>query len=440
VAGPAHNGKLSVVGRTQSARDEDTDVGMVVATAIDGIPGAAVLVFDRDLRYLMVRGGAVSDNAIRAEELQSQRAPDVMPPDRWDYLRPMYEEALRGGTAMAEVDSADGARHYLIRTAPVRAPSGEVLGGVSVASDVTELRMAQQAQATSERRMRLTFHSAPIGMALEGTDRSFVEVNRALCEMVDRTSQHLLGEGVKGILHPADEELDRAARAQVASGEVDAVTSEVRLVRPDGAVVWVRHSLGLLTDDLGGAQHFVSHYADITDVRQAREAMRYQATRDPMTGLPNRAGFQEGVSSIVAHPPRAGRRLAVLFLDMDDLKTVNDEYGHAAGDRVLVTCARRIRSLLRADDLLARFGGDEFVALLTGIRDPSDARLVSEQVHTVVRAPIPLEDGGEVNVSLSIGVAMVEPGEPAEEAIRRADKGMYRAKESGGGCTVVAVD
>lgn len=296
------------------------------------------------------------------------------------------------------------------------------------------------ASASSERRMRLMFEAAPTGMALEGMDRAFLEVNRALCEMVRRSSERLQREGVEGILHPADEELDRTARAQVAAGEVDSVTSEVRLVRPDGSAIWVLHSLGLLTDELGGAQHFVSHYADITAVRQAREAMRVQATHDPMTGLPNRAGFREGLDRILAHPPRAGRRLAVLFLDMDDLKAVNDEHGHAAGDRVLVTCARRIRSLLRSDDLLARFGGDEFVALLTGIQDPSDARLVSEQVHTVVRAPIPLEDGGEVLVTLSVGVAMVDPEDPAEDAIRRADRGMYRAKESGGGCTVVAVD
>ena len=144
-------------------------------------------------------------------------------------------------------------------------------------------------------------------------------------------------------------------------------------------------------------------------MRQARETLRLQATHDPMTGLPNRAGFGEGLDRVLAHPPRAGRRLAVLFLDMDDFKAVNDEYGHAAGDRVLVTCARRIRSLLRADDLLARFGGDEFVALLTGIRGPVRCRLVAEQVHTVVRAPIPLDDGREVYVSLSIGVAMVDP-------------------------------
>jgi diguanylate cyclase (GGDEF)-like protein/PAS domain S-box-containing protein len=288
--------------------------------------------------------------------------------------------------------------------------------------------------------MRMIFESAPIGMSLEGSDRAFIEVNRALCEMLDRSSQRLLREGVEGILHPDDADRDRDARAQVAAGAVDSVTSEVRLVRPDGSIIWVLHSLGLLTDELGGAQHFVSQYADITRVRLAGEALRLQATHDPMTGLPNRAGFNEGLERIMAHPARAGRRLAVLFLDMDDLKAVNNEFGHAAGDRVLVTCARRLRSLLRTDDLLARFGGDEFVALLTGIRDPSDARLVADQVHTVVRAPVPLDDGGEVNVSLSIGVAMVDPGDPAEDAIRRADRGMYRAKEAGGGCTVVVVD
>ncbi len=415
-------------------------MGPLVALGIDEIPGAAVLVFDSDLRYLLVRGGAVGDNGVRAEPLEGRRAPDALPPGRWATIRPLYEEALKGGTTSAEVDSPDGLRRYLIRTAPLRSRSGEVLGGVSVASDVTELRGAQHALAVSERRMRLTFESAPIGMALESPDRAFLEVNRALCEMVDRSSEWLLDHGVPGVLHPADDHLDRAARDQVAKGEVDSVTSEFRLVRPDGESIWVAQSLRLLTDPLGGVPQLVSHYADVTEGRQAREALRRQATHDPMTGLFNRAGFHEGLDRILAHPPRAGRRLAVLFLDVDDLKAVNDEHGHAAGDRVLVTSARRIRSLLRADDLLARFGGDEFVALLTGIEDPSGARLVAEHVHSVASAPIPLGDGREIYVSMSIGVAIVNPGEPAEEAICRADSGMYRAKQAGGRRTVVAVD
>ena len=420
--------------------DHDRDVGLLVALGIDEIPGAAVLVFDRDLRYVLVRGGAVRDNAARAEDLEGRRAPDALPPARWAYLRPLYEEALRGGTTSAEVDSPDGLRHYLIRTAPLRSKSGEVLGGVSVASDVTELRGAQHAQAISERRMRLTFESAPIGMALESPDREFLEVNRALCEMVDRNSEWLLHHGVAGILHPADDHIDRAARDRAERGAAESVTSELRLVRPGGESIWVVQSLRLLTDPLGGSPQFVSHYADVTEGRQAREALRRQATHDPMTGLLNRAGFHEGLDRILAHPPRGGRRLAVLFLDFDDLKAVNDEHGHAAGDRVLVTSARRIRSLLRADDLLARFGGDEFVALLTEIEDPSGARLVSEHVHSVASAPIPLDGGGEVHISLSVGVTLVNPGESAEDAIRRADSGMYRAKQAGGRRTVVAVD
>ena len=125
--------------------DHDRDVGLLVALGIDEIPGAAVLVFDRDLRYVLVRGGAVRDNAARAEDLEGRRAPEALPPARWAYLRPLYEEALRGGTTSAEVDSPDGLRHYLIGTAPLRSKSGEVLGGVSVASDVTELRGAQHA-------------------------------------------------------------------------------------------------------------------------------------------------------------------------------------------------------------------------------------------------------------------------------------------------------
>ncbi len=299
--------------------------------------------------------------------------------------------------------------------------------------------------------IQLAFESAPIGMAVEGLDRQFVEVNRALCDLLGCTRQWLLARGIEGMVHPTDQALDRSARAQVASGQVQALTRELRLVRPDKRVLWVQHSLAMLAPDPerreagassapddGGPRLIVSQYADITTRgRQDREDLRFLAAHDPLTGLPNRAGFRAGIEATLAHPPRAGLKLALLSLDLDDFTAVNDQHGHAAGDRVLVTCARRIRALLRADDLVARFGGDEFVVLLTAIGSPGDARHVSEQLRAVLSAPIPLEGGSEVRVTVSIGLTMVEAGDDPEDAIARADRGRDRAKSAGGDRLVV---
>ena len=309
--------------------------------------------------------------------------------------------------------------------------------------------VTERAGNPPDRTIQLTFDSAPIGMAVEGLDRQFVEVNRALCDLLGCTRQWLLARGIEGMVHPADQALDRSARAQVASGQVQTLTRELRLVRPDKRVLWVQHSLAMLAPDPearragrgggndDGPRMIVSQYADITRGRQDREDLRFLAAHDPLTGLPNRAGFRAGIDATLAHPPRAGLKLALLCLDLDDFKAVNDQHGHAAGDRVLVTCARRIRALLRTDDLVARFGGDEFVVLLTAIGSPGDARHVSEQLRAVLSAPIPLEGGSEVSITVSIGLAMVEAGDDAEDAIARADRGKDRAQSAGGDRLVV---
>lgn len=306
---------------------------MLVALAIHGIPGAALLVFDRELRILMVRGTAVGEDSVLAGAVEGQRAPDCLAPDQWDQLRPLAEQALDGGVASAQWRSADGSRPYLVRTSAIRSRSGRVLGGVLLATEVTDLR-ADGAEGSGEPtgRLRPRSDAVPLATALEEEDR--------------------------------------------------------------------------------------------------------QLARDALTGLPTEAEFREGLDRILGHPPRAGQRVAVVHLGLDGLTAVNDAHGQVAGDRVLVICTRRIRSLLRSDDLLARLHGDEFLALVTSIRDPSDARRVTDHLHSVVGAPIPLESGGEVTVSMSVGVVMVDHSASSEEAIRQGGNALSRAKAAGGGSTV----
>ncbi|MCU0300940.1 MAG: diguanylate cyclase [Candidatus Nanopelagicales bacterium] len=409
----------------------------LLTRGIDEIPGAAVLLFDHELRYVLVRGRALRDNGVIAEEYEGRPASECLPPHRWAALEPLYRSALAGHAAVTEVEGLLPGRHYIVRTAPVRDAGGTIIGGASVATDVTELRRVQEARTAGERRLRLTFESSPIGMALESLDGWFLEVNPALCQMVGRTSDWLLSHRVADVLDPDETGPDLVTRDQVASGLVDSLAAERRLRRADGSRAWALHAIGLLTDDRGAAQHFVSHYVDITEARGARERMRHLATHDGLTGLLNREGFWTSVAPIVGHPARAGTGLAVLFIDLDDFKAVNDTLGHAVGDQVLAEIGGRIGAALRADDLVARFGGDEFVALLTAVRAPADAAVVADQLHRCVTRPIGVA-GREVHVTLSIGLTLVRPDDLAEAALKRADLSMYRAKAAGGGRTVLA--
>jgi diguanylate cyclase (GGDEF)-like protein len=302
----------------------------LVALAMLEIPAAVVLVFDRDLRIVMIRGAAAGGLVRGSEALEGRRAPDVLQPQKAE-LGGLFEQACAGGVASATWQSVDGSRHYLIRTAAVRSGSGEILGGVCLAADISDLR-------------------------------------------IDTVQAH---------------------------------DPDGRWFRPPAA------PRGTVLDD--------------GDPRPMYDAL---------TGLPTEVAFRDGLSRILSHPPRRRQRLALVYLGMDGLTAVNEQHGQAAGDRVLVICSRRIRSLLRADDLLARLDGDEFVALVTAIQNPSDARRVTDHVHSVMSAPIPLEGGQEVSVSMSIGLVMVDPEGSVEDAIQRGRSAMTRAKAAGGAGTV----
>ncbi len=412
--------------------------GELMALGIDEIPGAAVVVFDLDFCYVLFRGQAVADNTVSTAQAEGRLASEVLSAERWAEFEPIYRAALEGRETTVELEAEDGQRAYLIRTAGVRRPAdGQVIGGASVVTDVSALRAAERARADSERRSRLTFESAPIGMALEDLEGRFLEVNPALCEMLGRPADWLLGRGLADLLDPGDLVADQQLRESVRREELETGAAERRLLRPDGAVVWALHSIGLLTDDGGTALHYVSHYLDITEARGTRERMTYLATHDGLTGSLNRAGFAAAVAPLLGHPGRAGAGLALLFLDLDDFKAVNDSLGHSGGDRVLAEVGARLRDALRADDLVARFGGDEFVVLLTGVGRAADAQAVAEQVHERVGAELEI-DGQSLSLRLSIGLTAVGADELADVALKRADLSMYRAKGLGGGRTVLA--
>jgi diguanylate cyclase (GGDEF)-like protein/PAS domain S-box-containing protein len=404
----------------------------LISWGLDEIPDSAVVVFDRDFRYVLVRGAALRDNGVSAADYEGMLVSDAIPAERWARLEPMYRAALEGRPEERETPGVDPDRRYLVRTRPIRDPAGAVVGGMSVATDVTALRRAEQGRMAGDRRIRLTFESSPIGMALETLDGRFLEVNPALCRMLDRDAGWLLDHGVSDVLDPEQRDADRSARHRVATAEVESMSAERHFLLPDGCDVWVVHALGLLTDPAGAPQNFLSHYLDISETRRTRERMQHLATHDVLTGLLNRAGFWAKAAPLVTHRGRAGTSLALLFIDLDDFKSVNDTIGHAGGDEVLAELGRRIESALRADDLVSRFGGDEFVALLTSIRSPQDAVGVAEHLRREMAKPI-VAGGREVRLSASIGVTILGEHDLAEDALARADVSMYRAKAAGGG-------
>jgi diguanylate cyclase (GGDEF)-like protein len=227
----------------------------------------------------------------------------------------------------------------------------------------------------------------------------------------------------------ADERFERA--------EEERFGAEYRLIARDGSVVWVLEDALLVKDATGGPLYWQGILYDITERKEAEERLEHRAFHDPLTELPNRQLFLDRLGHALARTQRrAGSTVAVLFMDLDDFKVINDSLGHEAGDRVLVAVGERLEGCLRPEDTLARFGGDEFVVLVEDVEGPEGAVRIAERLMDVLEGPFDLE-GRELFVRASVGIALgTSRTKSAEDLIRHADAAMYRAKEEGSGYAV----
>lgn len=303
-------------------------------------------------------------------------------------------------------------------------PAGRIVGMRNIDREIATMERL----ARSEEMFRLAMAGAPSGMALVALDRTFREVNDALAGMVGRDKDWLLHHSVRDILTPEDDAVDLHLRDQVLAGGSPVGVQEKRLRHADGHLVWVQHSVSLLRDDAGQPVLYVSQFVDITAAKQQRQDLEFIARHDALTELPNRRALEDEMNRLLAAP--GGRGLGVLFCDLDDLKAINDTYGHAVGDSVLTVVARRIADSVRHTDLVARIGGDEFVVLLADSTDDHTITQVGDQIRRAVSIPLA---GPEPTVTpkLSLGGTTARAGETPAVVLDRADRALYRAKRGG---------
>ena len=233
-------------------------------------------------------------------------------------------------------------------------------------------------------------------------------------------------------VHPEDLERVRAALSAHLEGLTSHFENEYRMLHKNGSYRWVLCRGLAVRDEDGRARRIAGSQSDVTHRKLAEAQLAHRAFYDPLTNLPNRALFLDRLRHALR---RAGRRrdylFAVLFLDVDRFKVINDSLGHMSGDRLLVTIARRLELALRPGDSVARLGGDEFTVLLDDIRDAADAEGVADRIHRELMAPFQIS-GQELYTSCSIGIALSSTGyEKPEDILRDADTAMYRAKSGG---------
>jgi diguanylate cyclase (GGDEF)-like protein/PAS domain S-box-containing protein len=315
-----------------------------------------------------------------------------------------------------------------------------VLG--AVAANVTTWRLNEdmrarmgqasvRARETAER-FRLAFESGVSGMALVSPDGHFLEVNRALCEMVGYREDELVGLTFHSITHPDDLVANVDQQRALQQGTTDVYETEKRYLHRDGHDVWAQLGVSAVRGEDGALQYFISQFHDITSRRRVEQELAHRALHDPLTGLPNRPLFLDRLRHSLVRMRRHSSDLAVLFIDLDRFKLVNDGMGHGVGDAVLLEAARRLCEAARAEDTVARFGGDEFTILCEGAGEES-ARLVAQRVLDAFTSPF-THDGREFHLSASVGVRVNDLASATPDVLLRdADIALYAAKEHGRG-------
>ncbi|MEU8649822.1 EAL domain-containing protein [Streptomyces sp. NPDC048737] len=288
-----------------------------------------------------------------------------------------------------------------------------------------------QALHASEARFRAVFEGAAIGIGIADLEGNILEVNGALVRMFGGGEQAVRGRNVSEWTHADDAPQVWRLYEELVRGEREHYHVEKAFSRPDGTVLWTNLTVSLLRDPDGRPQYQLALMEDTTERRLLNLRLRYEATHDALTGLPNRTLFFERLEKVLAAGD--GQRFGLCYLDLDGFKTINDSLGHAAGDRLLVEVADRLQSCATAPgEMVARLGGDEFVALTTGPATHREVDDLAARIMNALVAPVRIE-GRELTVRGSIGIVEGPAGErsPAE-VLRSADITMYRAKSAGG--------
>lgn len=354
--------------------------------------------------------------------------------ESWEQRAKSTYEAISKGDAHIfdeEYGKKDGSRFwcrvYCRAIDPVHPESA-----VFVFTDITEQKRAEQELLASRDRLDLVIKASQGGIwdwdiASNVTFYSarFKEILGYPDDADFSTLFHILDR-----LHPEDRERMLAAE-ELHLRKREAFDHEYRLRKADGSYVWVRGRGQAVWDGSGNAVRFVGSIIDITEHKEQEEQIRRLAQHDPLTGLPNRRMLADRLHQALGHARRNKEKLAVMLLDLDGFKMINDTCGHKAGDAVLIDISHRLLACIRSTDTVARYGGDEFVIVLEGQHTTEDPANLAEKILNMLHEPVVTADG-RFSVGASIGIAIYPTdADNAESLLKMADDAMYRAKQAG---------
>ena len=432
-------GATAVLRDTRERREAERRFASLLEAAPDPIviadAGGRIVLANRKAEEVFGYGReTLIGTAIELLVPESLRAAHVV--HRADYERDPRARPM-GGHLVLAARHRDG--HEIpveISLSPVETESGRlVIAGIR---DVTARRRAEQALATSEERFRRSFEDSGVGMALaavqDGRLSRLMEVNPALTSITGYSREQLSAAGPLSIVHPDDLPQLRSDLGALLDGSLGVVRLELRLLSSSGDTVWTAITISLVRDGAGRALHAVLQAQDVSERKRFEGQLQYLADHDALTGLFNRRRFEEELKREIASARRYGTCGAVIVLDLDHFKLVNDTFGHATGDELITITGQVLRRRLRETDILGRLGGDEFAVLIPRA-DERHARRIAETLREEIRQDTEAAGAsGTRRVTASLGVATFGGSSPelaAEELLAEADIAMYDAKEAG---------
>jgi diguanylate cyclase (GGDEF)-like protein/PAS domain S-box-containing protein len=387
---------------------------------------SAMAILDLQGRYLYVNEALCRMLGYRQEELEGLDYRNVTHPDDIDPEGPVESpEPLE-----KRYIRSDGSVIWaLVARSFIRDSHGRAVHFLSQIQDITRRREAELLWQRS-------FANAPIGMAVLDLKGAWTAVNDTLCGMLGYTREEMLSMSFTDITYEDDEERGMAALADLVEGHVDSASVEKRYRHRDGHPIWMLIRATTVPGADGAPAYVVSQYEDIGEQRLVDAHLAHLALHDPLTGLANRALLSDRLDHGLQQLARGSGVLAVVLADLDQLKPVNDRYGHALGDQLLIATARELQLAVRAGDTVARFGGDEFV-VVSLLPDEEAARTLRERVEWHLNTEVVVH-GIRVRLRASVGhTTTSDPAVAPDVLLHAADRDMYvskhRRREAQGG-------
>lgn len=399
--------------------------------------GIGIMIINDKFRCLDANNQWLSISGYSREEMMEQSILDITHPDDLVISRE-HLYALTTGN----IDSYNIEKRYIkkdgsvmwgnLSVTPIRDSRGGVSTIIAVIVDITRRKSIQLRLKESEEFLRRVVDTTPNLIFVKNRKGEFTLVNKAVADIYNASIHDMVGK-TDADFNPRSSEVDGYLHddLDVMDSLKNVFIPEESITAPDGTVRWLQTIKVPIVDGDGVARHILGVSADITMLKEAQKKLLEMATHDSLTGLPNRRMLNDRLNEVIARSKRSERLIAVLFMDLDGFKDVNDNFGHNAGDMLLKQVAERLMEAVREIDLVSRMGGDEFTIILESVITVQDVIVVADRIIEIIQKPFDIGDAS-AHVTTSVGISIFpNDGLDAGTLLRKADNAMYKAKNSG---------